>query len=59
VWEKVAPVVRTPESQVSAPLVLSLVVECGEPSQVQVTVSPGAIVTVEGEKESPGPTSTV
>ena len=58
-WEKVAPVDRRPESQTSAPLVASLVVECGDPSQFQVTFSPGATVTVEGLKEKPGPTLTV
>jgi hypothetical protein len=52
------PLVWTPESQVSGPLVASLVVECGSEAaaQTHVTVSPDEIVTAEGAKAIPGPT---
>ncbi len=59
VWENIAPVERMPESHTSGPLVASLVLECGEPSHVHVTISPGATVTVFGLKEREGPTLTV
>jgi hypothetical protein len=48
-----------PESQTSAPLCESLVEEWDTPAQTQVTFSPGATVTLDGEKANPGPTLTV
>ncbi len=58
VWEN-WPDEMIPESQTSAPLCESLVEECDAPAQTQVTFSPGATVTLDGEKAIPGPTLTV
>ena len=58
VWEK-EPVEMIPESQTSAPLCESLVEEWNAPPQTQVTFSPGATVTLDGENAMPGPTLTV
>ena len=58
VWENV-PVEMTPESQTSGPLCESLVEEWNTPAQTQVTFSPGATITLGGEKAVDGPTATV
>jgi len=61
VWEN-WPVEMIPESQTSAELCgscESLVEEWNAPAQTHVTFSPGATVTLDGEKEMPGPTLTV
>ena len=57
VWENV-PLDRRPESQTSGPDIASLVELCSA-WKSHVTVSPGAMVTVDGENDVPGPTITV
>ena len=58
-WENV-PVERTPESHVSGPTWESLVVVWSSLLlNCHVTVSPGATVTIAGEKALPGATWTV
>lgn len=52
------PLERNPESQTSGPVVTSLVAVC-KARKFQTTASPGAMVTVLGEKENPGPTWTI
>jgi hypothetical protein len=55
VWSNV-PIKMIPEFQTSGPLCESLVEEWYTPAQTQVTFSPGATVTLDGEKAIPGPT---
>ena len=52
------PLARNPESQTSGPVSVSLV-EVWNASKLQMTASPGATVTEEGENVVPGPTCTV